>query len=743
MLATCLVLASGARAQVLATGADQSSTQPSELGEIVVTAQHREESIRDVPITMVAATGAQLEAAGVQDIRDLKLIAPGLSFNTPEGYMYPDIRGITTNFGSPGEDAPTAIYVDGVYQPNKLANLFDLPDVDRVEVLKGPQGTEFGRNAVAGAIAIYTLDPSFTPTGNVYTEAGKFFGPDVHTSGAYITKGFFSTPLVDNLLAASASIYFSSADGYLTDDRTGQGIGGYDKLTTRIKLLLEPSDAVKFVLAGTYGSTRDDADAAIQPGGPTVNSFYPGAIIPNRPWNVATEDPGSPVKLRVDRDALSLKGDFTIGTLGHLTSISAINNTRVASLDDEDAAFGPNCYAVVACLSISLPNQDSKTTQQEFDFASEKFGRVSFVAGIFYYREDALYVISKFNPPLNANDYVNWSGPTLFGGPNNTLTTSSKAAFAEIHFDATDKFQIIAGARYTWQSVYGVANAPVGTIGPSHIFPDTGPVSGSNTSPRLSFLYKLTPETNLYATYSKGYRSAFIDIGSGGNDVAQPETLNAYEVGLKMATSQYNLNVAAFYYDDKNLQVSFFLSPSLGDELSNAGHAQLYGLDVDGSVAVMEGWNVRGSVEYLIQARYLDFDEGASDYPPSTMGPTGMTETAVDGSGERMKNAPKVQASIGTSYTKNLSFGQLDLNATVFYSSNFKWDIVGYYQTPAYAIANSEITLTPTGSALKYGIFGRNLTNKAAITGGTPASTGFWAGYSPPREVGVDVHYSF
>ena len=173
-------LASTAAAQQQAATASQSSTS---LEEIIVTAQKRSERLQDVPVTITALSADYLQKNGVERMSELPTAVPGLIWSNQGAWIEPNIRGVYTNVAAIGSGSPIAIYLDGIYQPSQSGTIFNLPDVRDVEVLKGPQGTLFGRNATGGAIAIYTRDPSFTPTGDINVSAGAYEGSSVQTAG--------------------------------------------------------------------------------------------------------------------------------------------------------------------------------------------------------------------------------------------------------------------------------------------------------------------------------------------------------------------------------------------------------------------------------------------------------------------------------------------------------------------------------------------------------------------------------
>jgi iron complex outermembrane receptor protein len=204
---TCSAAHAQSAAGATAGTASQSSEPDTNLNEIVVTALRRSERIQDVPIAINVVSEAQLNDSQVTSVRDLGQLVPGLKFSASV-QAFPTIRGVYSEQSDPGNDPNVSIYVDGVYQANPIADNFDLVDIDHIEVLKGPQGTLFGRNATGGAIRIFTTDPSFTPTGLADVSYGRFNDVAVHT--------YYAGPVVGDVVAASLAVNYETSDGYTT-----------------------------------------------------------------------------------------------------------------------------------------------------------------------------------------------------------------------------------------------------------------------------------------------------------------------------------------------------------------------------------------------------------------------------------------------------------------------------------------------------------------------------------------------
>jgi len=727
LLTSALGLAAPAFAQDAAL---ESETGVRETNAIVVTAQRRAQRLEEVPLSITAQTGAQLSEAGVDDIRDLGNVVPGLTFTTQGAFAAPTIRGVQSTVAIAGADSPVAIYVDGVYQPNQLANVFELADIERLEVLKGPQGTLFGRNATAGAIVIHTRKPSFETTGSIEISEGLFFGNGVKTSTDTTVKGFVSTPLVPDLIAASVSGYYEYIDGYLTNDRTGKRTGRVDKWNMGLKFLVTPADNLEFLVSGSLSDRTDFAAMATQPlNGNSNSQFYADSVVPTEPWHVATELERGGNPTRTKHKALSLKGTLDLDDIGTITSITAWQDIKARITVDIDAAYSPQCTAAFACI-IYDEDYPEETFQQELSFASEQFGAFSFVAGAFYYR-DSHFMGNGIQPLLRADGSVDPS-ETYAVEFDSTIKTRAWAAFGEINVDVSDRLHLIGGLRYSREKRYGLGDAVP-------FFPTTGAVISDAWTPRLSVRYDVSPEWNVYATYSKGFKSAVLDTTGQSNNFAAPETIESYEIGAKGNLPGVTFSLAAFYYDYTDLQVQFF--DGSATILANAADATIYGLDGELSIELSRNLRLRAVGSWLPEAKYDTFENGVAFALPNTA--AGMSQVVIDASGQRLLKAAKYSGSLALSYEGDVGAGTMDGNLTVAHSGGYDFDLLGRVRTDPYTTVNAQLGYRPGGGSLRLGIYGKNITNEAYFTSALLGNQADAPVYAPPRQVGVRLQYDF
>jgi iron complex outermembrane receptor protein len=737
-LARRFVLLASAAAIPMSAGAQTAESDPSEnevrssggFDAIVVTAQRREERLQDVPLSITAQTGEQLANAGVDDIRDLGNVVPGLTFTTQGAFAAPTIRGVQSTVAIAGADSPVAIYVDGVYQPNQLANVFELADIERLEVLKGPQGTLFGRNATAGAIVIHTRKPSFALNGSVELSEGLFFGGSARTSTDTTVKGFVSGPVVPGILAASVSGYYEFIDGDLTDDRTGNRTGRVDKYNLGLKLLLVPSDNLEFLLSGSMSDRTDFAAMATQPlNGNSNSQFYLDSVVPIQPWHVATELERGGNPTRTKHNALSLAGTLDLDNIGTISSITAWQDIKASITVDIDAAYSPQCTAAFACI-IYDEDYPEKTFQQEVSFASEKFGAFSFVAGAFYYR-DSHFMGNGIQPLLRSDGSVDPS-QTYAVEFDSTIKTRAWAAFGEANLDLSDKLHVIGGVRYSREKRFGIGDAVP-------YFPTTGAVISDSWTPRVSVRYDLTPQWNVYATYSKGFKSAVLDTTGQSNNFAFPETITSYEIGVKGATRDISFSLAGFYYDYTDLQVQFF--DGSATILANAADATIYGVDGDVSLQLSDAFEFRLLGSWLPRARYDTFENGVAFTLPNT--PAGMAQVTLDASDHRLLKASKLTGSASLAYENTTDWGAVDAHATLTYSSAYSFDLLDRVRTGPYTTLNAQIGFRPGDGDLRLAIFGKNILNEEYFTSALLGNQADAPVFAAPRQIGIKAQYDF
>jgi len=708
------------------SGADAGQVGQTELGEIIVTAQKRSEKLKDVPATLLVRDSDQLVSAGVRQPTDLTVAFPGLTYTGQKAVAQPAIRGVTTAAAGQGDvENPVAVYIDGIYQPGQaMTQGYDLTNVANVEVLKGPQGTVFGRNVVAGAILVATKDPQLnTFIGDTHFTLSNYGGGTARSALNNQESFFVSIPVVDDRLAISLAGAHTGHEGWDKDLTPGSNgrYGAGQKYSLQGKILWEPTNYIKLLFNARYFNQHEE-DAPTVRDGVSASLFFPDGVVGTLPWQVAHD---SRSEYRIVTQSYSLRADIDTD-VGTLTSLSAYQKEKSPQAADTDGGFSPLCQAAFHCIDLSFNYALPTILSQEIDFSSRKFGRFSFVAGAFAYRKDS--------------DLAVWIFPTFFGYDIKSRSTSY-AGFGEVTFDITDRLTAIAGIRYTDDSQTGQGKN-------SLALPFSPPESHNWTAltKRFSVKYRASDSLNLYVTRDEGYQSGLITTSAytdpAGNRLpetppVQPQYLKAWEIGAKYNLPGLTLNLEGFHYDWTNILVQTFNGTIVN--LSNAAAAKIYGLDADGSIRLAEGLTLSGGVSWLPRANYTSFPN-ALVYLAS--GHTALA-TLKDLTGARLIRSPKVTLSVALDYETDLASGKLHLNANLYHSSTYSNTLGNQNDQTGYSTLGARASYSPNHGPLTYTVFGRNLTNKAYGTGIVVSSFAYEDFWAPPREVGITIDYKF
>ncbi|GGD80493.1 TonB-dependent receptor [Croceicoccus mobilis] len=777
-----LAMAGNARAQDAneTDRPDQAEPMPAGTGapEILVTAQRRTERLRDVPISMTVVTSDNLQSAGVVDTAGLERVTPGLTMQRQNGYVNPSLRGISTSVVTAGAENPVAIYLDGVYVSNMGSSVFALPDVEQVEVLKGPQGTLFGRNATGGAIRITTKTPSFVPTGKVEVMTGFYPGAAASQSAYDLAvRGFVSGPIVNDTVAASVAFSMQKSNGYGVNVAYGQvseavdRVYGSDRLMAledkllRGKLYFEPSSNFSLLLTGYWTDTHSSRNqggylalngTALTPG----ELSFPDRISPVRPWE-SSYDSLRPHTTSKTRGA-SMVADIGFDGIGTVTSTTAYAWSKYSEWNDSEASYIPGCLAAFACTAPFDSIRD-RSFQQELLFSSEKFGPFSFVAGANYYKANAqVYVM--------VNDFT--YGPDPLGEVQNpplffytqTVRTDALGFFFEGSYDLTDRLHLSAGIRYSDEKKTGVLDVfggldfttfeVVNFLPPDFALTDT---KAKKWTPRASLRYELDDRSNVYFTFSQGFKSGIIPGGAPGAAEVKPEQITAYELGLKTAQPGYNLNAAIFYYDYKDIQVQ--TNGGAGGVVNivdNAAKARIYGLDLDGSFDLTDAFTVRGGVSWIPYAKYLEYP-GAPVNLPRPIDPADPLNTDVTGgdgvfvpgqgidlSGTRLFKTPKLTVSMTATYAIPTSGGEVTVSPNLYYASKLCTEPTHLADLCTDNLkVNLEIAYEQDDGPWRFALWGRNLTNDDSFVSVSNNGSGVLLMPGDPLEVGLTSTFSF
>lgn len=732
----------------VASPAFAQSTQGSEeevtRNDIIVTAQRRAERLEDVPLSITALQGDSLDKAGITNAMELGQVVPGAAFTRVGAQVKPSIRGVTTTTSGWTFENNVAIYIDGFYQVDPYSTGNDLSNIKSIQVLKGPQGTLYGRNATGGAIVIETLDPSEEPAAKASLAYGRY--DDIRADG------YVSMP-VNDWIGVSVMGYRRVNDGFMRDI----GLDPFSKAddfdaapvkqtALRAKVKLQPVDSLSVTLGYSY--TYSDVPVGLVfhqfqnliPANPNANPDL------NRPPYRATGkfDASQNVRtqnaVKVRNYTAKVEFDTHIGTLTSYTGW----NRRASNLDYD--ADGSRLISFQA-INPWEANQ-GRTFQQAIDFVIDAGDRLDLVVGAFYLNDRV----------LTGQDRYAGNPNVPFSQQRAELNGKSYAAYIDGTFEVVDRLFVTAGARYTREKRYAnyIRGWPTGLGEFRETFKDF--------TPHASVRYELAPNTNIYAAYSEGFRSGVFD-GAPGPAAARPEKIRSYELGFKTAMSTFRFDASAYYYDFSNLQVSVLRQNSdlsITPVLSNAKAAEGYGGELQLTWTPAERFNLRVGAAYN-RARYTDFRNAqgngfnAASATNLTNG-RNVSNQLQDWSGKQLVNAPEWTGNVGFDYTIDLAGGELAFVSNASFSSSFVsrdaslWGPLAApladpnkqrFRSKGYAMVNGQINWTEPGGHLTLGLYCNNCTNEQFVTYLSGGTWGDYRLFNEPVTYGVKVGFQY
>jgi len=667
-------------------------------GDIVVTAQRREERLLDVPISITALSAEALETNNIDSARDLSLVTPGLSFSVQGIYAQPTIRGIGTQVSTPGADANVSMYIDGVYQPNQVGNALEFNNVERIEVLKGPQGTLFGRNSSGGAIRVMTSDPDLD---DASLKAGLSYG----RFNAIKATVYASAPLSDTL-AVNISGLYRDDDGYVVNLFNGHRLSEVNARALRGKILWKPSDALEIIVGANYARTRDNTGYGYRPVKGNNAFIGPNFVVPDNVHQVVlNDDPDSGATVK---DAnLRVSWDVGIGTISSVTSIQKAQ-PKVFS-DTDGSPLGPPGRDY---------NVNNKTFAQDLNFSSDSDGPFNWTVGAFLYRDRSEIFLK--------------SGPVIITG---FVKTHAVAVYGEMNVDVSDRVHLIAGLRYSDENKHAVG-------GRAGLPPTVDARDGADAfTPRVSLRYDLSDRTNVFATFSRGFKSGNFNLPALTPVPVDPETVTAYEVGFKHSNRGFTFNAGAYYYDYKNIQVQ--IANQIGNVavsvLQNAAAAEIYGFDFDTSYRFSDTFSAFGGLAYN-HARYVDFTAASVFNPIIVNGqPRGNVQVAEDASGNRLIRMPDITFNVGATLRIPVGGGAIELSPLVAFNGGYYWDPGERIKQPAHTLLNGRITWRPDDDRYSISLWGENLLDETYLTHASSSASGNAGSYARPISFGVSL----
>ena len=709
------------------------------LEEVIVTARKREESMQDVPLSVSAFNSDQIDALKVRNLSNLSVGMPNVSLEdigTTRGTANFSIRGLGINSSIPSIDPTVGVFQNGVYIGTNAGIIFDMFDVETIEVLRGPQGTLFGRNVTGGAVLINHKKPGDSLEGNAKyaIETGNDGGINSYYMGAV------GGPLTDTL-GGRVVVYYNDDDGQFDNNFTGDDHGEIEQKMARGTLAWTPTDTVELVVRYEYSDIDGD--------GPASQSHTNGSGVPGTPVNNDRDD----FDFSIDETGFQenttnfftaeLNWDVGFGD-GTITNIFGYRDYEAKSLGDIDAQ--PEwIFHAPAWLETE---QYSNELRYNGLFAD----KANVTAGVYYYQNDMDYHERReFLGVLTGN-----TGPAsqLDGGGEHD--TKSYSAFAQLDYDLNEKWTLTAGLNWSYEekdadiaSLIDNANKPCNVVkGPDCPFDFSDDDDWSNVSPKLGATYNLNDDSRVYASWTRGYRSGGYNLRNTSltfePEVFDEEEVNNYEIGYKSSHDWGRLNAAIFYNEIDDMQRELNL-PSEGagvvQLIKNTADATVMGAEVDATISITDNLLILASVGY-IDAEYDSVSEDLNG------------DGVIDGKDEDLDvpRAPEWTYSLGATYDMDLGdWGFMTARANYAYRDDMAFTDSNLGYIDDIEMVDAGLDFHSNDGKWIFSLYGRNLLDETSHGGDTQLPDvigpyplgGTFSPLTPGIRYGAEVTYNF
>ncbi|WP_340644811.1 TonB-dependent receptor [Phenylobacterium sp.] len=678
----------------------------------MITAQHRSESLQKTPLAVTAMTAEALDTGAITELSELSGTIPGLylsAYSTLSPQVF--IRGIGSNDDGITSEGAVGVYLDGVYMGRASSAMFDLFDLDRIEVLRGPQGTLYGRNTNGGAVKIETARPGPNLKAGLEFGYGNFNQRSV--------RGLLSGPLTDNAFAKFSGSY-KARDGWTHDSSSGRKLNDEDSLGGRGQLVLTPTESLEATFSLDYLRDRPSSSFKEVVGGTLfgLNSESSDRFTGDYDFENAA--------IRRDMVGGSATLDWDAG-FAHLVSVSGYRKTKIRYTEDYDSTPFPVVHLDVA--------QDTKQLTQELRLVSTPGeSPLEWIAGVYLLTDEGRSHDQFLLPFFELPDEVTHA----------RTRTNSFAAFGELSYRLTEQLKLTAGARYTDEtkklSLQRTFRPQDGAPAINFVPLATAKTSFDNFSPRVVIEYQASSDVLAYASLTKGFKSGgfnnFPADPVAARTFFRPEEITAYEVGLKATTwnGRLRANIAAFTYDYTNLQVFAPIDTGGGVpvvQVTNAAKAKVTGAELELTARPIP------SVDLQLNYAYLD-----ATYDRFLFG-------GLDLSGNRLSRAPRNTLSLNADWRHELERGTVRLHGNYVYSSNVFFTPFNDpdLSTGSYGLVNASAAYESHDGRWTITAYGKNLTDKAYLAHGIDTlATAFdlkIAEIGPPRQFGVSFAWRY
>jgi iron complex outermembrane receptor protein len=745
------------------------------LVEVVVSSRRRIEKVQDVPIAVSVITGKQAEQTGAFNVNRIKELVPSVQlYSSNPRNTGINIRSLGSPFGltNDGIDPGVGFYVDGVYYARPAATTLDFIDVERIEVLRGPQGSLFGKNTTSGAFNITSRKPSFTSGADFEISYGNY---------AYLQAKASVTGALSEKIAGRISFSGTQRDGVIDNIATGKPTNTLNNQGIRGQLLYTPSENTNITLAGDITTQHNDGYAQVVAGvAPTQRAAYRqfDAIIADLNYQLPSLnafdrkiDHDTPWRSNQDLGGASLTIDTKIGE-GTLTSTTAWRFWTWDPSNDRD-------FTGLQVLAKSQnPSRQTQFTQ-EVRYAGQITSKISGVAGVFFIdqtsktkgTEESGNAQWRFSQ--NTTNTALWKTPGLFEGygikTNASIHSTSAAVFGQLDWAITDRLHVLPGLRYNYdkkdadydRKTYGglQTNDPALIVLKKQVYTDQAfqsETDDTDFSGNLTVSYKASDKINTYATYAKSYKPVGVNVAGlptlAGQPILElavikPEDVNHYEIGLKTSPLKNSiLNLTYFNTEIKDFQTNV-QAAELGVNrgyLANADKVRVQGAELDASFIVNKHFAINGAATYT-DGKYVKFTNA-----PLPLEETGAAVSFKDVSGTDLPGVSRWAGTLGGEYTRDAKFfsntGKFFVALDSYARSEFSSSPSAskYLIVDGYAIFNGRLGFR-AAEGLSVHIWGRNLLNKDYYEQLLPAggNSGQYAGVvGDQRTYGITLKYS-
>ncbi len=748
-----------------------------ELAEILITARRRTEEVQKVPISISVVGGPKIEESGSFNVNRVKELVPSVQLysSNPRNTTL-NIRGLGSTFGltNDGIDPGVGFYVDGVYFARPAATTLDFIDIEQIEVLRGPQGTLFGKNTTAGAFNISTRLPSYTPEGTVELSYGNY--------GFVQAKASISGPL-SKKLAARASFSGTQRNGTIENVVTGKYVNDLNNLGFRGQLLYNPTSKIEILLAGDASSQRPDGYAQVVAGVvETKRAPYRQfeQIISDLDYNLPSRnafdrkiDHDTPWRSKNDLGGISLNADIQTGA-GTLTSTTAWRYWNWGPSNDRD-------FTGLPVLSLSQAPSRHEQFSQEIRYAGDFSKKLSGVFGIFYLSQNLATSpyhteesgAAQWRFSQNTNSPL-WATPGLLEGygirTNSSLESIGAAVFGQLDWAITEKLHFLPGIRFNYdkkevdydRQTYGgleTEDPALLAIKRSVYSPQSfrTNVEDQNISGQATLAYQFNEKVNAFGTFSTSYKPVGVNLGGlpavAGQpllDLAEvkPEYVKHFELGIKTTPTKGSSLNAIFHHTNIEDYQTLVQTAEVGVNrgfLANADEVRVIGLELDGNIRLSPPFTINGALAYT-DAIYVSFPNA-----PVPLEETGGESAFKDISGGRLPGVSKWAGSFGGEYSKAAKFfekqGSFFVASDVFFRSEFSSSPSPsqFLNVEGYALVNARLGYRMSKGFSAF-VWARNLLNKDYYEQLLPAAgnAGHYAAVlGDPATFGVTLKLAF